>query len=138
MLPIHSPSARRWTNLRSAVMRIGHLLAEYELVRRALHRRALGGPPEGVRLDLLRERHVPLGDAARCVRLQLDPELPPGDLEVGMVVGRLAEEADGVDQHQRGRPAVRAVLAAQPAVLELPTGKLLLQTNRDLLVRDDR
>src|SRR2546426_9367172 len=53
------------------------LLAEHELVRRSLHHRTLARPPEGVLLDLLRQRHVPLGDAARGVRLQLDPELPP-------------------------------------------------------------
>jgi hypothetical protein len=37
-----------------------------------------------------------------------------------MVVGRLGHVSDGVDEHQRRRPAVGVVLAPQPAALEVP------------------
>src|SRR5262249_38185404 len=46
------------------------------------------------------------------------------DRQVGVVPRRLAQKADGVDQHQRRRPAVGVVLAAQPAlVVEVPFGQ---------------
>ena len=41
----------------------------------------------------------------------------PRHREIGMVVRRLGEVADRVDQHQRRRPAVGLVDAADPAVL---------------------
>src|SRR6267143_3096305 len=77
-LPTHRPSASRWTNLRSAATwprraarsAAAPSLAEDELVGRPFHHRALGRAPEHVPLDLPGEREVPLGDAARGVRLQ--------------------------------------------------------------------
>src|SRR6185503_17886997 len=91
-LPTQVPRASRCAVRRSAVTRRSRLLAVGELVRRSFHRRAGRRTPESQLLDLLRQREVPFGDPARRVRLQLDPDLPPGDLQVGMVVGRLAEE----------------------------------------------
>src|SRR6266446_3692706 len=89
-------------------------LGAHPLVRSALHHRPRAGAPEGEPLDLLGQREVPLGDPARRVGLELDPDLPPGDLEVGMVIGRLAQKADRIDQHQCGRPPVGAEFAAYP------------------------
>src|SRR5581483_10953758 len=60
------------------------------------------------------------------VGLELDPDLAPGDGEVGVVPGGLGEVADGVDQHQRDRPAAGVVLAAQPAVFQVPVRQAVL------------
>ena len=54
---------------------------------------------------------------------EFDPDLAPGDAEVGVVPGGFAEEADGVDEHQGRRPAVGEVFAADPAVFEVPAGE---------------
>src|SRR5258706_15801483 len=102
MLPTQTPSARTCANLRNADTRLrpsparaarddapGSLAVD-ELVGRPLHDGILPGAPEDVLFDLLRQREVPLGDPPRGVRLQLDPQLPPGHLEIGMVIGRLA------------------------------------------------
>src|SRR5262245_43451442 len=81
-LPSQTPSASRCNDLRTCVTpRVAGeaSLAEHELVRRSLHHRPGGRAPEDVPVDLLRQREVPLGDPAGGVRLQLDPELPPGD-----------------------------------------------------------
>src|SRR5260221_747344 len=139
--PTQIASARRCTMRRVAVMRDRSsrlLLRGDPLVRSSLHRPAALRPPERQLFDLFRQREVALGDTAGRVRLQLDPEFAPGHLEIGMVVGRLAEEADGVDQHQRRRPAVGAELAADPAFLERPAGKLARQTRGHLAVGDRR
>src|SRR5262249_8032457 len=110
-------------------------LAEDELVRRALERAVGAGPPQHGVLDLARHREVLVGDAAGRVILELDPELAPRHREVGVVVGRLADEADGVDHHQCRGPAVGVVLAPQPAVLEVPAVEaVLLDLGLDLLV----
>ena len=64
---------------------------------------------------------------------QLHPELAPRHGEVGVVVGGLAQEADGVHRHQRLRPAVGVVLAADPAVLQVPLGEAVFdQFGRDV------
>src|SRR5262245_21147670 len=42
-----------------------------------------------------------------------------------MVIRRLGAVADRADQHQRRRPAVGLVDAADPAILEIPSGKRL-------------
>ena len=42
-----------------------------------------------------------------------------------MVVRRFGEVADGVDEHERRRPAVCLVDAADPAVLVEPSGQIL-------------
>ena len=62
------------------------------------------------------------------MRLQLDPDLTPCDRQVGVVPGRFAQVANGVDEHERGRPAVGAVLAAQPAAIlfEVPPFQVFL------------
>src|SRR6266850_2535769 len=91
--PIQTTSPRRWTN-RSVAVTPGPpasrlALGRDPLVRGSLHRGTLGRPPEGELLDLPRQGEVPLGDAGRRVGLQLDPDLAPGDLEVGVMVGRL-------------------------------------------------
>src|SRR6185295_121480 len=55
--------------------------------------------------------------------------------EVGVVVGRLADVADGVHRHQRAGPAVGVVLPPQPAVLEVPAVEPVLDDLRlDLFV----
>src|SRR3954470_6921262 len=110
-------------------------LAEHELVRRALQRGVGPGAPQDGVLDLAREREVLVRDAAARVRRQLHPELAPGDGQVGVVPGRLAQVADGVDEHQRARPAVSGVLAPQPAALEVPPLEAVLGDLRlDLVV----
>src|SRR6201999_2651112 len=65
-----------------------------------------------------------VGDAFGRVVLQahLDPGIGGGD--VGMVPGGLGEMADGVDHHQRALPAMRLVLAPDPAVLVPPMWQL--------------
>src|SRR4051794_40770544 len=54
------------------------------------------------------------------MRTQLDPQLAPGHRQVGVMPRLLAQVADGVDEHQGRRPAVGVVLAADPAVREVP------------------
>src|SRR3954465_2442279 len=111
------------------------VLGEDELVRRALERAVVGREPEHGVLDPARDGEVLVGDPAGGVVLELDPELAPGDREVGVVIGRLADVADGVHRHQRARPAVGVVLAPQPAVLEVPAREAVLGDLRlDLLV----
>src|SRR5437867_1924054 len=72
-----------------------------------------------------REREILVGDAPRAVCRQLDNDAPPGHREIGMVVRRLRAEADRVDEHERRRPPIGLVYAADPSVLVVPTGKLL-------------
>src|SRR5215204_5755243 len=120
----------------SAVRRRGLAvaLAENELVRGPLERAVVPGPPQHRVLDLPRHREVLVGDAARGVVLQLDPQLAPGHREVGVVVGRLAHEADGVDDHERRWPPVGVVLAADPVALEVPVVEaVLLELGLDLV-----
>ena len=50
----------------------------------------------------------------------LTVSLAPRHGEIGMVIGRLGDVADRVHQHERRRPAVGLVDAADPAVLVLP------------------
>ena len=81
-------------------------------------------------LDLLRQLEVLVGDALGGVILQshLDPGVGRGD--VRMVPRRLGQMTDGVDHHQRTLPAVGAVLAADPAVLEIPMRQVALERAR--------
>src|SRR5947209_6724255 len=58
------------------------------------------GTPEDHLLDLPRQREVLVGDPARRMRLELDPDLAPGHGQVGMMPGGFAEVANGVDQQQ--------------------------------------
>jgi hypothetical protein len=108
------------------------------LVRRAAERPARRRTPQDGLVDLLRQREVHVGDAAGGVRAQLHPHLAPGDAQIGVVPRRLAQVADQVHQHQRRRPAVGGVLAANPAVLEMPLRQPLLgQLRRHLGVGVD-
>src|SRR5690606_32739366 len=104
------------------------------LVGRPLERRFSSRAPEHGLLDPARELEVLIGDPARVVRLQLDPHLGPRDREVRVVVRRLGEVTDAVDEHERARPAVGLVLPADPAVLVVPAGKLRFQLGADLLL----
>src|SRR5262249_5166471 len=92
------------------------LLRLHKLVRRPFQRPSGLRPPEHDCLDLLGEGEIFVGDAALGVRLELHPELAPGNGEVGVVIRRLAQIADGVGEHERGGPAVGVVFAAQPAL----------------------
>src|SRR5262249_56501368 len=84
------------------------------------------------------QRKVLVGDAAGGVSLELHPELAPGDRQVGVVVGGLAEVADGVGEHQRCGPAVGVVLAAEPAVFHVPAVEaVLLELGEDFGFRVD-
>jgi|SRR5271166_2389001 len=62
------------------------------------------------------------------MRLELDPDLTPDYRQVGVVPGRFAEVSDGAHEHERGRPAVGTVLAAQPAavLVEVPPFQVLV------------
>src|SRR5829696_8663933 len=121
-----SPAARR--------RRLAPALAEDELVRRPLERAVVLRAPEHRVLDLPRHREVLVGDAAGGVVAQLDPQLAPRHGEVGVVVGGLAHEADGVDDHERRRPAVGVVLAPDPVALQVPVVQAgLLELGLDLL-----
>ena len=66
---------------------------------------------------------VLVGDAAGVVRLELHPEFAPGHRQVGVMPGGLAQVADRVHRHERLRPAIGVVLAAEPAVFEIPAGE---------------
>src|SRR5262249_34253888 len=101
-------------------------LAEDELAGVAGAQGAAGRPPQDDLLDLLRQLEVLVGDPAGGVRLELHPELAPGDGEIRVVVRGLAQVADGVDRHERLRPALGVVLPPQPAVLKVPPGQAQL------------
>src|SRR5271166_1630918 len=62
------------------------------------------------------------------MRLELDPDLTPDYRQVGVVPGRFAEVSDGAHEHERGRPAVGTVLAAQPAsiLVEVPPSQVFM------------
>src|SRR5262245_48984599 len=110
------------------------------LLREALERSARRGEPGGEGFDLARQREVLLGDTAGAVRLELDHHLRPADAQVRVVKGGLGAVADGVDQHQRVRPARRLERAADPAFAELPLGQrsesvLDLVLGEDLVLR---
>src|SRR5262249_2996232 len=114
------------------------LLAVDELVRRALQRPTRLRPPQHDLFNLPRQGEILVGDAAGRVGLELDDHPPPGDGQVGVVVGGLAQVADSVDEHQRRRPAVRVVLAADPTVLQKPVAQAaLLELRRDVRVGVD-
>src|SRR5690606_1447079 len=88
------------------------------------------------RFDLSSEREVLVGDAVGAVRPELDDDLRPADLEIGMMEGGLGTISDRVHEKERVRPARRLVLAPNPAVAKLPAverAKLL----RDLAFRVD-
>src|SRR5215204_4253709 len=122
----------------SAVRRRGLAvaLAEDELVRGPLERAVVLRAPQHRVLDPASHREVLVGDAAGGVVRQLDPQLAPGHREVGVMVGRLAHVADGVDGHERRRPAVGVVLAADPVAFEVPVVEtVLLQLGLDLVGR---
>src|SRR5262245_53827406 len=91
-----------------------------KLVWRSFEGAAGGGTPEDAFLDLFCQGEVLVGNASGGVGLELDPELAPGDGEIGVVPGGFAQVADGVCEHQRGGPAVGVVLAAEPAVFQIP------------------
>src|SRR5437870_4874772 len=95
-------------------------LALHELIGRSFQRSARGRTPENCFFNLLGQGKVLVGNAAGRVRLQLDPHLAPGDGQVGMVPGGLAEVTDGIGEHERRGPAVRVIFAAQPAVFQVP------------------
>src|SRR3954449_12497237 len=86
------------------MVRWGSGFAEDELVRVAGPERAAGRPPQDHLLDLFGHLEVLVRDPAGRVGLELDPQLAPGDGQVGVVVGGLANVADGVDGHERLRP----------------------------------
>ena len=50
----------------------------------------------------------------------------------GVVPGGFGQVADGVDHHEGAFPAIRAVMAADPAVLQVPVRQLGLQPSFDL------
>src|ERR671919_2240828 len=109
-------------------------LASDELVRRPLERAVGLRPPQDVVLDLARQGEVLVGDAVARVRLELHPQLAPGHRQVGVMVGRLGQVADGVDEHERRRPAVGVVLAPQPPAVDVPAVEaVLLDLGLDLL-----
>src|SRR3954469_4774884 len=105
------------------MVRGGSGFAEDELVRVAGPERAAGRPPQDHLLDLLGHLEVLVPDPAGRVGLELDPQLAPGDGQVGVVVGGLANVADSVNGHQGLRPAVGVVLAAEPALFQVPPGQ---------------
>src|SRR5262249_17307298 len=65
-----------------APLRLSTLLPLHKLVRRPFQRPARLGPPQYDFFDLLREGEILVGDAAFGVRLELHPELAPGDGKV--------------------------------------------------------
>ena len=69
---------------------------------------------------------VLVGDAAGRVGGQLDPQLAPGDVQVGVMTGGLTQVTDQVDGHQGGGPAVGVELAADPGILVVPLAQSVL------------
>src|SRR5579884_516607 len=67
------------------------LFAVNKLVGCPFERAAWLRPPEDDLLDLFGQREILVGDAASRMRLELDPNLAPGNGEVGMVIGRLTQ-----------------------------------------------
>src|SRR3954469_5195527 len=131
-LPVTNSSR---SDTRVAAPFLARALAEDELVRCALQGAVGARAPQHRVLDPARDGEVLVGDAAARVRRQLHPELAPRDRQVGVVVRRLADVADGVDDHQRALPAVGVVLPSQPAALEVPAVEAVVDDLRlDLLV----
>src|SRR5438876_11204575 len=137
-----SPSGRSAAGGRAPACAVSSRLVRtspaHPLVRRSLQRRAGSRPPHHRLLDLPGQLEVPLRDAVRGVVAELDPHLPPGDLEVGVVPGGLGEVADRVHQRQGREPAVRVVLAADPPPLVPPARQLLLKALLDHVIGQNR
>src|SRR5579872_255850 len=104
------------------------------LVRRPLERTAFAGPPRDDLLDLPSELEILVGHAFGSMvhEAHLDPGV--GRRDVGMMPRRLGKMTDRIDYHQRALPAVRLVLAPDPAVLVPPERQLLLQPRLDLVL----
>src|SRR5690242_8393721 len=122
-------AARPWCR-GACVSAAGARLREHELAHRAVERAVGLRPPQNRVLNLACQGEVFIGDSAGGVRGQLDPELPPRDVEVGVMTSRLAEEAHGVYGHQSCRPAVGVVLAPDPLVLVVPLAEAVLRQLR--------
>src|SRR6266498_2752312 len=99
----------------------------HPLVRGSLQRRAGSRPPHHRLLDLLRQLEVPLRDAVRGVVAELDPHLPPGPLEVGVVPRSLGEAAQQIHRRPCSNPAPRVVRAASPPRIVPPAPPSLLK-----------
>jgi len=85
-------------------------------------------------LDLLGEFEVLVGDSLGGVVLQahLDPGV--GCRDVGMMPRSLGEMPDRVDHHQGALPAVRLVLAADPAAFQIPMRQVAFEARGDFVV----
>src|SRR5207237_6355802 len=83
------------------------------------------GTPENNVFYLAGQLEVLVADTAGCVILELHGDPAPSDREVGMMVGRLRQEAHRIDQHQRSRPSIGLVNPPDPAILVVPAGQLL-------------
>src|SRR5437773_4840964 len=114
------------------------LLPFDKLIRISFKRAAWRRTPENVLLDLLGQGKVFIGDAPGGMSHELDPKLGVADGQVGVVVGRLADVADGIGQQQSDRPAAGGVFAPQPAVFHVPFVETqLFELGFDLIVRVD-
>src|SRR6185369_13144782 len=87
----------------------------YPLVWGSLERATCRLPQHYV-FDLSRQLEILIGDAAGRVVLQLHPYLGPRHREIGMVIRRLGEKPNRVDQRQRGKPTIGLVLPPDPAL----------------------
>src|SRR4051812_22908019 len=101
--------------------------------RRAFERAAaLGRLPVNRVLDFSGEFEILVGDPLRGMVLQahLDPRI--GGCNVWMMPRCLGQMSDGVDHHQGAFPAVRLVLAADPAAFQVPMRQVALEPFGDL------
>src|SRR6185312_14524239 len=94
-------------------------------VRRALERPTLlSRLPLHHLLDLRSQRKVLVGDALRSVGHQLHDHERVGHREIRVMPGGLRKVADRVHHHERRFPSRGAILAPNPAVLEIPVWQL--------------
>src|SRR5215469_10676350 len=91
------------------------IAALHELLWIALERASSGWTPQDALLDLAREIEVLVGDATGAVCLELHADPRPRHAQVRVMIGRLCDECDGIHQHERDRPPVSLVVAANPS-----------------------
>src|SRR5579871_1625745 len=101
-------------------------LAVDKLVGRPLQGTARFRAPKDDFFNFSCQGKIFIRDAAGRMGFQFYPELSPGDGQVSVVIGGLAQVPDGIGEHERGRPTVGVILPPQPAVLEIPFREVAL------------
>jgi len=75
-------------------------------------------------LDLCRQLEVLLGEAARVMSDESEPDAIVANVDVGMVAGLFCKCADTVHEAERGNEILELECADELAGLDLPAGQL--------------